>query len=109
MLKKDREARNRLPTDELFQTLSHAIRRRVISQLASVEPASQLPVEDVDFPESDGTVNLCLYHNHLPKLDAVDIIDWDRNDGLIERGEHFPEVADFLETVAEIRDEIPAT
>jgi hypothetical protein len=109
MLEKGREAGDCLPTDELFQALSHAIRRQVISQLILIEPDDKLTVEDIDYPESDGSVGLSLYHNHLPKLEATGVIDWNRSEGIIERGKHFPEIAAILKIVIEKRNELSAS
>lgn len=50
-----------------------------------------------------------LYHQHLPHLDALGYIDWDRETETIAKGERFEEIHAFVAVLADNQDALPAT
>jgi DNA-binding transcriptional ArsR family regulator len=79
-------------TDDLFDALSHARRRAVLSYLHDadddVAAVSEL-VDRVTRQEADRTgdrretVAVALYHKHLPKLAAAELLDYDSRSGTV--------------------------
>lgn len=90
----------------LFELLTAKPRRRVLVALCDVDsvripegltrrsaarstssPASRSPDEhSTDEVSRD---DLQMYHNHLPKLQAAGVIEWDRDGGTVTRGTEF--------------------
>lgn len=55
--------------------------------------------------ESVKNQKLELYHNHLPKLDDAGLIEWDREEGVVEKGPRFDEVHPLLDFASENIDD----
>ena len=49
-----------------------------------------------------------LYHNHLPRLAAKDVISWDEQAGVVERGSAFPAIRPFVARLDQHSDELPS-
>ncbi|WP_254271850.1 DUF7344 domain-containing protein [Haloarcula marina] len=80
---------------EGFQTRTEAIEEPVTADSGPVLPSDR----------SDPVIEL--YHSHLPKLDAADLVDWDRQRGVVSRGPAFGEVRPVVELLAENAHELP--
>jgi hypothetical protein len=100
--------------DELFEMLSHGIRRRILVTVARENPqdVDDLTTESAasDHEEDDEALELLttqLYHTHLPKLDEAGFIDWDRDEGHITRGPRFDEIEPLLRLMNDHQDELP--
>jgi hypothetical protein len=75
--------------DTVFDVLANR-RRRAAIQVLRTAPRGSLDVDTL----ADGVVSLCdndptetesaLYHTHLPKLDATDIVDYDTGSDTVE-------------------------
>ncbi|WP_049935474.1 DUF7344 domain-containing protein [Haloplanus natans] len=95
--------------NELFEILSHEYRRYILWVLADPERRTEgglgaiLRTEDGEEPD---LLELELRHNHLPKLDDYDLVDWDPSTETLTRGSRFAEVEPFLDVVDESRDDI---
>ncbi|WP_276272544.1 DUF7344 domain-containing protein [Haloarcula litorea] len=48
-----------------------------------------------------------LHHTHLPKLADADVIEWDRETGVVTRGPAFDEVEPFTRLLADNREALP--
>jgi hypothetical protein len=48
-----------------------------------------------------------LRHNHLPRLDGRDVIDWDTEADTVARGPTFDELRPLVELIDEHGDELP--
>lgn len=95
--------------DEAFSLLADARRRGVVrhlhesggpvelSELAFAVAASdtKTPVSKVPM-ETARRVRTSLYHAHLPKLEAMDVIAFDQDGGTIEASENLPVLMSIL-------------
>jgi len=101
----------RAPLDRAFEALADTRKRYVAYHLLDVGGADvQELAEHVAARECDGTVTaapedhaeavrLDLYHNHLPKLDALDVVEYDRRSGAV-RYRELPQAFEELATLA---------
>ncbi|MFC6987985.1 hypothetical protein ACFQJD_03280 [Haloplanus sp. GCM10025708] len=102
-----------LSTDELFEVLSNRRRRYTLHCLKQAE-AKTLPLRDVaeqvaawEFGKTvEGlpyderkTVHTALRQLHLPKMDDVDIVDFDKQRGTVELTDKAAEANLYLEVV----------
>ena len=104
-------------TSKSFELLADDIRRRVLILLCDtneirVPEAIQARSQAIPSP-ANGTalqgdsagrqyqaVDLHLHHTHLPKLEAEDLITWDREQQLVSRGPAFEEIEPLLHLLA---------
>lgn len=96
--------------DEVFRTLSHPVRRRILVAIKEDNPRDREEFETVEYRPAgatDETSSVELHHVHLPRLDAADFIDWNRRTGEVTRGEHFEDIRPLLELMDDHRDELP--
>lgn len=97
---------------ELFEMLSHAYRRRILTAVGRANPHDEDDLPSETSPGEDDEAALALlrqqlYHVHLPKLDDAGFIDWNRETGIIRRGPRFEEIEPLLRLMNEHRDELP--
>lgn len=103
-----------LSLDEIFATLQHERRRRVISRLQTAENpisltdfADELAAEETetstdDVSEAEMTrVSTSLYHVHLPKLADAGIVEYDWDEDTITLAENVEQVEPYLGLNAE--------
>ncbi|WP_254543649.1 DUF7344 domain-containing protein [Halomarina pelagica] len=110
----------------LFELLTADVRRRLLVALCDVRSV-QVPegilarghaaaVSSPDFRPGqrrslDGTSphsdTFQLYHNHLPKLADVGLIEWDREAQTVSRGPNFEEVEPAVRLLAANAHEFP--
>lgn len=95
---------------QAFETLSYAPRRRIIRALddRNARTVDEF-VSRAIFPDHDDSkkAHIDFHHRHLPSLDRAGVIDWDRENSLVTRGEQFDEIAPLLKVIDEHRDELP--
>lgn len=110
----------------VFNLLAEAYRRRVLGLLYeadSVEIPDDLrkrgPIDESPSGEGpviqqqnfDGTssrqVEIQLNHNHLPKLENEEYIEWDRDTGTVSRGPKFDEIEPVVGTLLANADKFP--
>lgn len=103
---------SRISTDQLFTTLSHSARRRVLAALVDGSPRDEAELESValapDGPSGDA-VAIELHHAHLPHLDDAGFVDWDRDAGTVARGPEFGDIRPLLELLEEREEELPGS
>lgn len=94
--------------DEVFDALANRHRRRVLLRLLERNPQPEL-VDDAPFDvgRTDGEDRVELVHVHLPKLESMGFIAWDRDDHLIVKGPAFEEIRPLLELVEENEHALP--
>lgn len=100
-----------IDTDDVFSALSSSSRRKLLFELAvcNSDQGKQLTLQmrsDPDVP-ADSSEYVELYHCHLPYLDNMGIIDWDRDADTVSEGPLFPEVWPFIALLDEYREEVP--
>ena len=95
----------------VFEALSNPYRRQLLLSLRDHNPQDDRdrdPLNVVAEHEADETVlRTQLVHTHLPKLDDMGFIEWDREHNEIRKGPNWDEIAQILRLIADHRDELP--
>ncbi len=95
--------------DVAFRLLAHRDRRQLLMTLLEVEPDDDIPltemrgVTDTDMSAS----HILLYHNHLPKLEACGVVEWDEEASTVRQGPRFDEIRPMVALVEEHWEELP--
>ncbi|WP_425433286.1 DUF7344 domain-containing protein [Haloarcula nitratireducens] len=88
--------------DELFDRLSHPVRRRILRDLAAADRGTVLSSDDFIGDRSQSKpARIELYHTHLPRLAAVGYIEWNRQADIITHGPEFESIAPFLDLLTD--------
>ncbi|AGB36776.1 hypothetical protein [Natronococcus occultus] len=99
-----------LSADEAFELLSDGNRRELLLALLDrdlrVGTDPQLSVDTI-VESGNRESELCLYHAHLPKLESVAVIDWQRERDEIRTGRRFDELRPLLELLRDHPDAVP--
>jgi DNA-binding transcriptional ArsR family regulator len=103
-----------LPLDQVFEVLKNSRRREVLKYLHECESSVSLSdlAEHVAAIENDTTVKALsssqrkrvyvgLYQCHLPKMDDMDIVDFDQNRGRIELAANAGQLDEYLDADTE--------
>lgn len=91
--------------DEVARGLQNRSRRCILKELLEHNPAS---VSEVVPIRADGrNERIELVHTHLPRLDDLGYIAWDRESGRISRGPRWEEIEPILELIDENEERIP--
>lgn len=103
------QERNRV--DDVFDALSNRHRRRVLVELLRHNPQTDvLEVTDESLlpGESPDALALESYHVHLPKLEEMGFVEWNRETHTVVAGSAFEDVRNLLELIDAHSDELPA-
>lgn len=92
--------------DEALELLTSHHRRRLLVALLHDDAEFQLP-EDVFGADSSEELIVQLRHNHLPRLERVGVIAWDREAMWIARGPEFVEIEPLLELLDDNPEALP--
>jgi len=88
--------------DEWCEILANVYRRRVLVALSTKNP-DQEPVfipEDISPGEkSIEPLQFALHHDHLPRLEEMGFIKWDREASEVYRGPRFDDIEPLLEVL----------
>ena len=100
-----------LPLDQVFEVLKNERRRRVLEQLSESDDTLDLGTlaEEIAALENDKDVRqitsterkrvyVGLYQCHLPKMDELGVVSFEKSRGTIEAGPHIGAVLRYLET-----------
>lgn len=93
--------------DDQLDAIAHVQRRKVLVALLEDNPRADSPgaigdtVAAVDRPVS-------MRHVHLPKLEDLGFIDWDRRTHEVRQGPRFDEIEPLLDVLVANQDELPA-
>lgn len=109
-LPRDKLAEGDLSVDVLCSLLTHIRRRATIrhlresdgpvrmSDLAFAVAASVMDTPNSQVPmETARCVRNSLYHVHLPKLEASNVVDFDQDQNTVEASENLPEMVSVLD------------
>ena len=83
--------------------LTLRILRMTPSTLTVGDLAQHLASLEYECPSAEEirTIHLALYHNHLPRLDEADVLEYDRHQGTIRPGKNFDTLSRYLEGVTQ--------
>lgn len=91
--------------DAQLQALSTAERRQVLRVLAETGPDD--PVDIERFADTAATTPLLsIHHVHLPKLEAMGLVDVDHERRVVRRGPNFDDIGPLLRFVDDHADEL---
>lgn len=97
---------DRIGLDDLFDALRARWRRRAVRYLAERSPVAATADEFVAdlfalsaTPDDRSSVRTAFHHTHLPKLDALDVVDYDCEAGTVAPGPNLDEAAACLDAV----------
>ncbi|SDE70917.1 DUF7344 domain-containing protein [Halorientalis regularis] len=97
--------------ERLLTAISDPYRRQLLVALLDHNPQDDTDLDPLDVvaeTERESTVlESELVHTHLPKLDTMEIVEWDRDTGEISTGPEWNQVAPILELIHDHRDELP--
>ena len=106
MMKQQREE----DVDDVLDALSNAYRRQLLVALLEHNPQDdddRDPLELLSETEEADVLEMELVHMHLPKLDEMGYISWDRNTDEISKGPEWDEIAPLLKLIHDHQDELP--
>lgn len=84
-------------------------RRRLLLTLLEHNPEDEANIPE-DLASSDEELDellIGMIHTHLPKMEEIGVIEWDRGDNVVTKGPTFDELRPLLELVDNHRDELP--
>lgn len=87
--------------NQVADALGHRTRRQILAELSD-----QTPVAVSSVSKRDGD-KIELIHNHLPHLDSLNYIDWDREQGTIVKGSNWREIEPVVRLLSNNQDAIP--
>lgn len=94
--------------DEIQRVLSDPLRRCVLRTVVEHDEPIELDTlgtETIMEVEEWKAHQIALYHIHLPKLDDHGLIQWDREDRIIEEGDRFDEARPLLDSLGPDSDD----
>lgn len=102
--------------DRVLDALNHPYRRRLLVSLLEHNPQDDDDPQESSVDLGDASVigideelvQMEMFHNHLPKLEELGYIRWDREAGTISKGPNWDEVEPLLQLLHKHREELPA-
>lgn len=98
--------------DRVFDVLRHPIRRRILTELdeANSRGEDEFTLEQLQGEDEDlEPFATKLSHVHLPKLENVGYVEWDRNANTITHGSNYDEIAPLVDLMRDHEDELPVS
>ncbi|WP_324665150.1 ArsR family transcriptional regulator [Haloarcula sediminis] len=95
---------------QALEALSDRYRRELLVALLRENPQDdddRDPLDIIDPPQEPDVLEAELFHNHLPKLESMGFIEWDRETGQIATGPDWDDIAPVVELIYDHRDELP--
>ena len=95
--------------DLAFHALADSHRRRLLLALLERNPQADVPVSEGSDPDPEATeaLEVKMYHKHLPTLEELGFVTWDREAQAVSKGPKFEEIRPILELLERHRDELP--
>lgn len=84
--------------DDVMSCLSNETRRGILAAVRATDPGTGVN-EGVLVQRTVDVSAVSTRHVHLPMLEAVGLIEWDRGDGVIARGGRFDEAIPLLDAI----------
>ena len=96
--------------DEVFEALSNPYRRQLLLSLLEHNPQDgddRDPLNVVADDIEPDVLEVELIHNHLPKLEEMGFVNWDRETNKISKGSNWGDIAPLLVLIENHQDELP--
>lgn len=92
--------------------LGHRYRRRLLVALLDHNPQDDDDAQDAERAlgiegGDDALIETQLFHHHLPKLEDLGYIAWDRETGEIRKGPDWEEIEPLLQLLRDHEEELP--
>ena len=97
-----KRARLTMGFDQIAEALGDQTRRQLLVELLDHNPVAR-PTAEAESEERE----IQLIHNHLPRLDAMGYIVWDRSQENIIKGPNWDEIEPVVRLLGDHRDRIP--
>ena len=94
-----------------LEVLSNRYRRELLLALVEHNPQDdddRDPLDIIDPPLEPEVLEIELFHKHLPKLEEMGFIEWNRDTGKISKGPEWRDIEPALRLMYDHRDELPA-
>ena len=99
------------PLNRALEALSNQYRRHLLVALLEHNPQDDDDVDPLNATTPSGgevdVIQTELFHKHLPKLEEMGYIDWDRERNEINTGSNWEEIVPLLRLIDDHRDELP--
>ena len=99
--------------DSVLHVLADRYRRRLLVALLDHNPQDdddiQVPADITVEDEKRGVLRTQMVHVHLPKLEDMEFIEWDRDAHEVRKGPQFEEIRPLLELMRDHADELPVS
>lgn len=89
-----------------MEALAHEHRRQLLLELRDDNPHGETPTESGEAVRAEDLA-IEMNHRHLPKLDVLGFVEWDRVTGTVYRGPRFDELEPHLDVIADDESELP--
>ena len=102
-----------LSATHAFDALSDQYRRQLLLALSDGSSRSEGGLEQGELVDTGEVAvepaadRIEAVHVHLPKLASMAVIDWDRENDQISKGENWDEIAPLLQLLQDHQDELP--
>ena len=96
--------------DDIFEALSNPYRRQLLVALLAHNPQDDTDRDPLDVVADNidpEVLEVEMVHNHLPKLEAMGFIEWDRDTDEISKGPNWGDIAPLLVLIRDHQDELP--
>lgn len=99
--------------DHVFEALANPYRRQLLLALLAANPQPDDDLDPLDLLARDEVTGeerasrVAVTHLHLPKLEAMGFVDWDRETGELSKGPEWQAIAPLLELLRDNRDALP--
>lgn len=95
--------------DDMLAILADRHRRLLLAALDDHNPQTEVRTpEGVELEREELTaLQIEMRHNHLPRLEEAEYIEWDRNLHVVTRGPKFEEIQPVLDMFEKNADELP--
>lgn len=95
--------------DKVLEALADPYRRQLLLALIEHNPQDDGDPDPLNIhPEDDDPLSkLNIFMGHLPKLDSMGIIEWNKEDDEIFKGPDWTEFEPLLQLIAENKDQLP--
>lgn len=98
------------PFDTALAALGHPHRRQLLVALLDHNPQaddSRDPLGILEGADEPDVIEVKLIHNHLPKLEEMGYISWNRATNELSKGPEWDEVKPVVELIHAHHDELP--